>query len=705
MTGKKGITSWRGSIITTKHGDVKVVGTIHPARLFKQKGDKGGALPWQWRYVIQQDIVRAVEESNSPKLDLPIRSVIICRSSVDLYNFLERHKHLKEVTIDIESIKQIPCAIGLGFNSKEAISVPLMNVGSWRMQGNGMSDRQYAEIWQMLDRFLADPSIMIVGQNFKYDHDKLLRPCGFRIGAGRLAADTSLMAHTLNPEYPINLAFLTSINTREPFYKDDGHEFNPQKHPFEQFLKYNGTDVLVTKEIKDRFTKDIEENGLHDFYYGFVNKLHDFYMDLERKGFKVDEAVRIALIEKYVERFNSTMDRLEKIVGHGVNVNSSPQVRNLLFGEMRFPERAKVDDEVLSLLYANHAKKEEQREVITAILEGRQIRKTLSTYLFAPCDFDGRMRCSYRIVGTETGRSSTSKLEPPLRPSLVVGTGSKAKIKHIGLMFHNITKHGEIGGDIREMFVVDEGCWFGEIDMSQAEARIVALLANAADLLKLFDSGIDVHKTTASWVYGVAYNKITSTQRQVCKHVRHAGNYGQGPRGLVDLLAVKSKQLHVDLNISEYRARQILTIFHRYTPNIQAVFHEEIKKALNTNNRTLINPYGRPRQLLGRWGDELFREAFAQIPQSTVPDHLRMAAMRAKIRMPEIEYRVESHDAVTWSCKIELFNQAAKILKEEIEKPIDFAGCTLPRGTLIIPAEVKVGRENYKRFEDYEVAA
>lgn len=706
LTGKEGIFTWRGSILPTKDGKKKVIGTVHPASLFKRKGNDQNAIPWRFWYIIKQDIYRAVEDSAFPELRLPIRQHRICRSSLDLERFLEKYKDKTLASVDIEAHHNIPITIAIAFNAEEAMSIALFNVGSWAVPGKGLSLNDRVRIWKILHKFFADTRIKFIGQNFKYDHEKLKWTLGFNIGHNRLHADVGMMSHVVQPEFRISLEFLTSIYTREQYYKAEGKEFEIGRHPLEQLMTYNCKDALVTYEIYEKLLKDLEELGLVDFYFNYKNELHDFYMDMERVGFRVDEKVRIQLWIKYVDMFNALMEEIKKETGYYINPNSVPDVKWLLFKILGLPERKDTQDETLSLLYANHAKTDTKRVAIRNILRGRQCRKTMSTYLGAMPDFDGRMRCSWRIPGTETDRSATHMLEAPVRPEFNTKSGKTKKKKKIGIMLHNLTKHGDIGTDVRTMYIPDEGEVFGSADESQAEARIVALLAGDKDLLKLFDT-VDIHSLTASWLFGVALEKIEKKGplRQIAKSVRHAGNYGMGKRKLVELLAVASTKYSKDLNMSEWRAGELLNKFHEYTPRIRSVFHAGVIDCLKSNNRTLVNPFGRPRTFHERWGEDLFREAFADIPQSTVPEQLKMAALRVKKRIPEVKFVNEAHDAIDWACRPEDFDRIARVVKEEMERPIDFSKCSIPRGVLIIPAEVKIATKNYNDFADYKFAA
>lgn len=242
---------------------------------------------------------------------------------------------------------------------------------------------------------------------------------------------------------------------------------------------------------------------------------------------------------------------------------------------------------------------------------------------------------------------------------------------------------------------------FLEADLRQAEARVVALLSNNEDILTLFDS-IDMHKFTASNVLGVPFENVTKEMRFIGKECRHAGNLGVKKRRFMLMVNTDAKKFHIDLSISEWKAGQLLEAFHAFDPSIRGVFHAGIEKALRDNNRTLISPNGRRRQFLGRWEGNFLEETYAQIPQSTVGDQTKLAALSFRKRLPHIPIIVEAHDALIVMPSVQDKLEAAEVLKEEFEKPIDFEKCSLSRRPLIIPAEVKISYTNYRDFKDFE---
>jgi hypothetical protein len=146
--------------------------------------------------------------------------------------------------------------------------------------------------------------------------------------------------------------------------------------------------------------------------------------------------------------------------------------------------------------------------------------------------------------------------------------------------------------------------------------------------------------------------------------------------------------------ISEWKAGKTLEKIHLASPNIRNVFHAEIQQALSDNNCVLVSPHGRRRQFLNKWGEELFKEAYSFIPQATVSDHLKLAMLRIRKRLPvpHFYFVLESHDSFTALCKLWLAPYAVKAIHEELNVPISFRQCSLSRDVdLVIPGEVKVG--------------
>jgi uracil-DNA glycosylase family 4 len=709
-TNKFGIHNYRGSILPSKEGTPKVVATFHPANLLYQKRRTPGAglFKYSWKYVMIADFKRALEESASPQLVLPQRNLKVARNSLDLFRFLREYESQAIASVDIESINCLPVCVGIAFNKHEAISVPLYShFGGIKFSDSHTSD--LVERWKLLTKFLSDPSKKIIGHNFKYDDEKLFR-LGLRPAQGTIFADTLSLEHTLNPELPSKkLSVITSFRTKESYYKDDGKEYRPNIDNADQLFIYNARDCAVTYEVWEDQDKELDELAhdyspkIKDFYYNYVARLHNFYLEMERTGFRVDPHIRSRLNQKYTAWHNRLQQEFIKLVGRPINVASPKQIFNLVYNELGCPLRKDTGEDTIVQLMTNAVKDDRRKTILSNILEDRRVRKAKGTYIEAELDYDGRLKSSFFITGTETGRSTTNTLDSPIRP----------KGHSVGLAFQTITKHGDIGADVRRMLVPDEGYVFLSCDLSQAEARVVAVLSEDWELLKAFDT-VDIHRRTAGLVFDYV-NSIELTtvcsnplvdkidkeggERFLGKKTRHAGNYNMGPERHHADCHSEARRAGIKLDLSEYKARRNLEKFHECSPKIKGVFHNQIQHYIN-KQRYLINPYGRIRFFLDRVGEEMYREGYAQIPQSTVHDTLTRGALDIKAEGLDIKWLKEDHDALTVMVREREMIEIAKFMKSKIEREIDFSECTLRRKVkLTIPAEFEWSDTNYKNMK------
>ncbi len=702
LTGKKGIGKYRGSLLRASYADFKVITSIHPSAIVRAENpfDKEDAVKSK-RYITPEvvvcDFIKAKKESYTKSFQEPKRKIEIFKDAYSLCRFLKSYDD-REPAIDIETFKSIPTCIAIAPNPWHIGVVPLLPIagkdGELRL-----TLTEYIHIWQEVSRLLNDPEYKFIGQNIKFDLDKLIAPAKLLhpYARNRVAADTAMMMGILYPELPRKLEFSTSIFTNEPFYKDEGKEFHPKKDPYERLLIYNGKDAGVTKEIKLKLDEELEsvkrsdyvarakKDGdtftLKDFYYSYINKLTDFYMDMEAEGLDVDVDRRKELIDTYKNDYERIHKENVELLGSDYNPRSyTKDIPKIVFGTLGLPSRKGTGEAELVGLIGNHTDEGSvPYRVLRNILSERQVLTNFN-YLEAAYDADKRMRSSWNPTGTETGRSSTSDLGPPLRPF-------DEKPDKIGLAFQTLPKHGPFSEKIRSIYIAPPGHLFLERDYSQAEAREVALLANDTETLKLFDT-TDIHKLTASWIFGCPPDKITPDQRFIGKTTRHAGNYGMGKRKLMMNTNADALKFGINIKISEIEAARILEVFHKRTPRIKSTFQAEVREIVN-NCRMLWNPYGRVRQFFGYIKDE---ETFAQLPQSTIPDSLRLAGLRLREKYPWLRFCLELHDAFVWKVPEDKMDLALKITREEMEIEIDHKYCSIQRGSIIIPTEAKVGK-------------
>jgi len=720
LTGRSGkgnsITENRGSILQltgqAKHL-CKVVATYHPASLLHLRGSEV-ADPLQ-RLFMQADFRRAVEESASLDFNYLARSLIVARNSHDTWRFLERNRKRKMMALDIEVQYSIPTVLGIAFSKEEALAVPLLDFPSQFNDGECLcsSPRDVAQSVHAIYSHVEKSGIDIIGQNFKFDHDKA-EPRGLRV-RGHII-DIMLIHATLYPEFPKSLEFMASIHTREPFWKN-----NDMYHSsLTNLCKGCGRDAAVSFELAEILLPQLQEFGLHDFYFGFpkdswrypfgVEKLHDLYRRMDHVGFKFSKEKNKELKHKYSSLTAQSQLELNMLIGASVdpidikplavNVNSNPQIARLLYDHLKLPSRGKGgkgtgEDVLVALMNSPTVKNEEHRRIMSLILEIRRLRRVTSGYLNADTDFDGRMRTNYKIVGTETGRTSTSTQKPPVRPY------------DIGLAYQTLTKHGEIGPDIRKQFVVDDGYVFLQADARQAEARVVFLLARNIDGLKRMDDpDYDVHAETASWFnpeYTIEQLKKDKLRRFTGKKIRHAGHYDMQKRRCMLEFNNDAKKFGLDVQITEWKADQLITLFHANDPSIKQVFHQEVRDYVD-EFKSLISPFGRRREFFGSADEHgFYKECYSQLPQATVADNTKRAMLGIQEEVQDIRYVLEWHDGFLALVPVNEVVEYGRLFTRWMEEPIDFSECSLPRGKLVIPCELELSETTFYDLKTFKI--
>lgn len=709
VCGVKKVMTYRGTVLPNeKFGYLpKVIPTIHPLHLTMPTKASGDFFETKklyngiWKNILQLDLLKALEESKTRDFHPPERLLRVATSSLDVIRFFNQNKG-RIPYADVETHKSTLCScLGIAFDKYEGLSIPLFQkVGGIQLCHIPHSD--LARIWQEIQELFN--RIKIAGQNLKFDQQKL-ELLGFRMA---VLSDVMLKAHTVNSELPFfSLNFLSSIYTKEPYYKDEGKEFNPKKHDIKRLFLYNAKDCVVTAEVDECLEVELRElseefhTDLVKFYYEYVVPQHQFYFDLEKTGFDIDEGALAYLRMKYETWRDILQTKLDTAAGRHVNFESPKQVKELLYENLKLPiiydrkGKVKTDEDTLSKLLKDRVRNEAKREVIRNILEFRRVSKTLSTYLLCERDYDNRIRSNYRIIGTETGRSSTTILKEPVRP------------EEIGFAFQTLTKHGDIGNDVRSYLIPRPGYDLINVDLSQAEAKVVCVLSKDWELLDAMGK-VDIHRRTAwlALVSGILDLKPgphdsdelgkDSAERFMGKKTRHAGNYNMKWRTFMDNVISDCRRFDIDFTISKYLAEKILDRFHAASPKIRDVFHAEVKDAIDTS-RALITPYGRLRRFFDRASDRLYGEGFAYIPQETVKGKLTRAGFKIKKEAPCVLFCGESHDAFTMQIPSgESRSICREVIKPAFDEPIDFSECTLKRDfKLVLDVDFETG-PNYK---------
>jgi len=436
---------------------------------------------------------------------------------------------------------------------------------------------------------------------------------------------------------------------------------------------------------------------------------HKFYLKMENNGFLIDLPRKKELSKKYGEMAKAVHDKITELVGHEVNVASYPQMFELLYKEMKFKfmKRNPTSEDTIVALLGNHAKTKEKKDILTNILEERRIRTQKSRNISFSPDYDGRCKTSFSISATETCRSSTGILKKPVRP------------KKIGLAFHTIAKHGRLAKDIRSMFICDPGYVIIGADSSQAEARVVAVLAEDWELLEAFDK-VDIHRRTAGMIFGYTRELVLTTgivpvvdimekdgpERFCGKKTRHAGNYDMGKNEFMVNFNTDAQKFDIPMSISEWRSGQMLELFHGASPRIRNKFHKDIIDCLQST-RAIVDPYGGLRIFNGRMDTQLYKEGYANIPQRTVAHLVQGAGLTIEDELNgDVEHMwlSEDHDSLKMQVPANNWEPYARLMKKHFEVPIDFSGCSLKRDYMLtIPCSIEFSDTNYSEMRPIKI--
>ena len=311
-------------------------------------------------------------------------------------------------------------------------------------------------------------------------------------------------------------------------------------------------------------------------------------------------------------------------------------------------------------------------EFFDFVLRQKELLKE-QDFLKTPVAPDGRMRTVLSVSGTETGRLASRT--PPCG---------------FGTNFQNIKNK------LRQIFIPDLGFELWTADSSQAEARVVAVLAQQWDLVDLFERGdIDVHWENAKRIFELkkdmvydSHNKEHFRMRYLAKRIIHASNYGMSWYKFRQLLLTDA-----GLDLSKQEAEGLLETYHRIYPNIRGVYHRGIINQLR-KSRELVNPYGRRRIFHDRWPSkgegELFRQAFAFWPQSTIADMINNVLLDywrwSKTTLGRVQVLHQNHDEIVYQVRPAYSKVAAEKLKSLMERPIKIGSYSL-----VIPAEFSTG--------------
>ena len=457
---------------------------------------------------------------------------------------------------------------------------------------------------EYLKPLLEDPTVGKTAHNGNYDMTEL---SNYGIQVSNLDFDTMIAAHVL-VEKSLglkNLAFTRLHREMTPIEALIGTGRNQKtmaQAPIEQASRYAAADADMTQRLKDVFQPELErEPTLSALFAGVEMPLTPVLVRMQRNGVYLEAGRLRDMAERLGERLGSLEQEMFDTVGHRFTLNSTQQLGDVLFNELRLPRTRRTktgystDAAALENLKMtiNHGQAPDadprSPQVLDGILEYRELSKLKSTYVDALPQlvnpWTGRVHTSYNQAGSATGRISSN--DPNLQ---------------------NIPVRTELGRQVRRAFVAQGAPEWTLLaaDYSQIELRVLAHLSRDPDLLDAFLRDEDIHAATASQVNNVPIEAVTPDMRRIAKVMNFGVIYGLSAFGI-------SQQTNL---APDEGARFIESYFSKY-PGIRTYLED---------TKTQARRMGYLETVCGR------RRYFPEITSSNF--HVRQAAERMAVNMP-----------------------------------------------------------------------
>jgi len=686
LSGKWGVGDWRGSELTADIPGTlkpKLLPTFHPAAVLRQ---------WSWRSATVADLRRAALNANSRDYP-PAQWQFRVRPS-----FTEATRWLHDlgarlngpgrtrISFDLETRhSHIACA-GFATSETEGFCIPFMAVGS--PDGYWGGDEE-CELIRLIRGVLTHPNADIVGQNLLYDYQYTYRWWHFVGGTSRRAFpralgnsnsatsfDTMVAWHTAFVEQPKALDYQASLLCdRYVFWKNDSKVWDP-KVGEAQLWTYNCEDACRTFEISVKHEKTLAKLGL-EAQNAAQQAMFWPVLQAMQRGVRIDTSARSDIAMELIEEIAKRELWIEKILGHPLNPRSQKQMLELFYGDFnlrptinRTTGRPTLNDDALNKISASEPI---LRPLVNAIADIRTLGIFLSTFVKAPLDSDGRMRCSFNICGTHTFRLSSSENAFGSGTNLQNIPAEKSKSVGKAMARGSLGRSGFSIPNIRRLFIPDQGFTFFDLDLARADLYIVVWESGDVELKSILKSGADIHRENAKVLFG---ENATDYQREFAKVFCHAANYGATARTLAT---------HV--GVSVHQADQMLKIWFGAHPAIKR-WQEAVKKELDAKPAIIKNIFGYKWFVFDRT-DGLLGEALAWKPQSTVALLINKIWQAIYNQAPEIQVLLQVHD--------NLSGQFPTYLKQQcIDKLNALSQITIPYDDpLIIPINIKTSEKSW----------
>lgn len=457
--------------------------------------------------------------------------------------------------------------------------------------------------------------------------------------------DTEVASYVIDPtasDYSVSKAALLYLKRDIPdvtAYKK-GESIRTDPHKLKTAAKTLGAVRDLYIKLNELIKENSQEHLMEDIELPLIRVLED----MQEEGFKV-ETKRLEEYGKELDvRIESLSDTITFMAGEKFNLNSPKQLGTVLFEHMGLPVIKKTksgystDAEVLSLL-------SEKYEIVDCILKYRQLAKLKGTYvdgMLPLIGIDGKIHSTFNQTATATGRISSN--DPNLQ---------------------NIPVRMEEGRKLRKMFTAEnEDRILVDADYSQIELRVLAHMSGDEAMINAFISEEDIHRKTASEVFGVDKKSVTEDMRRRAKAVNFGIVYGISDFGLAK-----------DIGISRAEAKRYIEAYFSTYPKVKKFLDETVKQAKEQGFVTTLYKRRRPIPELSssNYNIRSFGERAAMNTpvQGTAADIIKIAMVRVydalKKETKSAKLILQVHDELIVSCNRNEEEKVKKILEREME--------------------------------------
>ena len=404
-------------------------------------------------------------------------------------------------------------------------------------------------------------------------------------------------------------------------------------------LGYGANLAFALFEQRKILCEKIREYGMEKLYYEVELPLEKVLYDMEIVGVEVDEKQLDNLGEEFVQRAKELASLIYSLAGREFNINSPKQLASVLFEELSIPYPKKTtkystNAEILEELAPKYP-------IIDYILQYRFVSKLNSTYVegVKKLIVNKRIHTEYKQMLTTTGRLSS--VEPNLQ---------------------NIPTRDEEGKQLRKIFVASEGKRLISADYSQIELRLLAHFSNDEKMVDIFNKGEDLHAMTASEVFGVSKEEVTSQMRRNAKTVNFGIIYGISEYGL-------SKNLKCPVYVAKNYIETYFTKFAKIKEYFDGVVAEAKERGYTTtllNRRRIISELKSPNYMQRQFGE---RAAMNMPLQGTAADIIKIAMVEVANKLQNMNSNLilQIHDELIIEADELEAEKVVQILKESME--------------------------------------